>query len=112
MTINTIYQGESHSAKTSGTVAGHQASTKITKLAFKNRMTSVERIAIRAAAESDPVIYDFMDLVSDATFIDLARPDTQIGVNYLETQGHLAAGRANEILTNPIVEDEMPQNLN
>ncbi|NRA52376.1 MAG: hypothetical protein HRU12_24885, partial [Phaeodactylibacter sp.] len=46
---------------------------RITKLAFKNRMTSAERIAIRAAATTDPVIFDFMDLVSDATYIDLSR---------------------------------------
>jgi len=78
----------------------------ITKLAFKQRMTANERIAIRTASESDPIIFDFLDLVSDATYIDLDRQDTIDGVNYLESQGHLAVGRANEIITNEISNEE------
>lgn len=81
---------------------------RVTKLAFKNRMTQAERIAVRVASASDAIIYDFMDLVSDAQFIDLDRADTQAGVNYLEAQGHLAVGRASEILNNPIQEEERP----
>ena len=81
---------------------------RVTKLAFKQRMTAAERIAIRTAASTDPIVFDFMDLVDSATYIDLARQDTQDGVNYLEAQGHLAAGRANEILTNAIQAEERP----
>lgn len=81
---------------------------RITKLAFKSRMTTSERIAIREAGLSDPVVFDFMDLLSDATFIDLSRDDTINGVNYLESQGHVAVGRASEILTNPIEDEERP----
>lgn len=78
----------------------------ITKLAFKQRMTTQERIAIRTASEQDPVVYDFMDLVSDATYIDLDRQDTIAGVTYLEDQGHLGAGRADEILNATVNEEE------
>ena len=81
---------------------------RVTKLAFKQRMTAAERIAIRTAATTDAIVYDFMDLVDSATFIDLARQDTQDGVNYLESAGLLAAGRAAQILTNPITDEERP----
>ena len=81
---------------------------RVTKLAFKQRMTAAERIAIRTAATTDAIVYDFMDLVDSATFIDLARQDTQDGVNYLESVGLLAAGRAAQILTNPITDEERP----
>lgn len=78
----------------------------VTKLAFKQRMTTQERIAIRQAAQTDAIIYDFLDLVADSTFIDLERQDTIDGVNYLEANGHLEVGRAEEILTAPIQQIE------
>lgn len=107
MSLNNIYTGVNHKIETAGVVSIAQ-DNRITKLAFKSRMTAAERIAIRAAGDVDPIIFDFMDLVSDAQFIDLSRQDTQDGVNYLESQGHLAEGRASEILTNPIQADERP----
>lgn len=82
-----------------GVYALPQADPTITKLEFKQRMTAQERIAIRQAANTDPIIFDFMDLVESATYIDLSRQDTQDGVNYLESQGLLASGRAAAILT-------------
>jgi len=80
--------------------------TRITKLAFKQRMTQPERIAIRAAAESNPVVFDFQDLVESATFVDLARQDTIDALNTLEAAGLLANGRAAVILTAPVQEIE------
>lgn len=75
---------------------------RITKLAFKQRVTPEERIAIREAAKVNPQIYDFEDLVNAATYIDLARPDTIAAVNAIEQAGLIAAGRALEILGPPI----------
>ena len=106
MTLTTIFDSGTHRIETAGVVSTPEPETKVTRLAFKNRMTQAERIAVRAAAQTDPIIFDFMDLVSDAQFIDLSRADTIAGLNYLESQGHLAAGRADEILTNPITEEE------
>ena len=106
MSLNTLFDNGTHRIQTAGVLADPVPETKITRLAFKNRMTQAERIAVRAASDTDPVIFDFMDLVSDAQFIDLSRADTIAGLNYLESQGHLAAGRADEILTNPITEEE------
>lgn len=79
---------------------------RVTKLAFKQRFTQQERIAIRAAAESIPEVYDFQDLVNSATFIDLSRPDTIAAVNAIEQLGLIEAGRASIILGPPVEEIE------
>jgi hypothetical protein len=79
---------------------------RITKLAFKQRFTPAERIAIREAAKTVPEVYDFEDLVNSAAFIDLARPDTIAAVHYIEAGGLIAEGRAVEILSPPVTEIE------
>jgi len=79
---------------------------RITKLAFKQRFTANERIAIREAAAINPQIYDFEDLVNAATYIDLSRADTIAAVNAIEQAGLIAVGRAGEILGPPINEIE------
>jgi hypothetical protein len=80
--------------------------TKITRLAMKLRMTATERKTIRAAAETNADVYDFMDLLSDSTYIDLTRPETVQGIQTLEAAGLLGAGRADEILTDAVTEQE------
>lgn len=79
---------------------------RITKLAFKQRFTAEERIAIREAAAVNPQIYDFEDLVNAATYIDLLRPDTIAAVSVIEQLGLIAEGRAAEILGPPVNEIE------
>lgn len=79
---------------------------RITKLAFKQRFTADERIAIREAAAVNPQIYDFEDLVNAATYIDLSRADTIAAVNAIEQAGLIAEGRAIEIIGPPINEIE------
>lgn len=81
-------------------------SLKITRLSFKQRFTTAERLAIRAAAVANPLVFDFQDLVDSATYIDLARQDTKDAVNALEQLGLIGAGRAIEILSPPVNEDE------
>ena len=80
--------------------------TKISRLALKLRMTADERKDIRAAAESNADVFDFMDLLSDSTYIDLTRAETVGGVNSLETAGLLGSGRADEILTDAVTKEE------
>jgi hypothetical protein len=82
------------------------ADMRITKLAFKQRFTAAERIAIREAAKTVPEVYDFEDLVNSAAFIDLARPDTIAAVHYIEAGGLIAEGRAVEILSPPVEDIE------
>lgn len=79
---------------------------RITKLAFKQRFTQGERIAIREAAKTIPEVYDFEDLVDSATFIDLQRSDTVTAVNAIEELGLIGKGRAVDILTAPIQDIE------
>ena len=78
----------------------------LTKLAFKQRFTPEERMDIRTAAALNPIMYDFQDLVDSATYIDLERIDTIASVNALEQYGLIAEGRAAEILSPPVNEDE------
>ncbi len=68
----------------------------LTQLAFLRRFTASERIAIRAS--TDPVIQDFLQLVSLAQEILVTDPDTQMGVGYLAQQGFIAPERVAEIL--------------
>lgn len=81
--------------------------TRITKLAFKQRLTQAERISIREAAATNPLVFDFMDILDSATYIDLSRQDTIGGVNAMEVAGLLDEGRADEILTAPVQEHEV-----
>lgn len=81
--------------------------SRITKLAFKQRLTQAERIAIRNAAKENDLVYDFQDLLDSATFVDLKRQDTIDGVNQLEQSGLLAEGRADEILNAPVQQHEV-----
>lgn len=83
---------------------------RITRLAFLDRFTDAEAIAIDLASTGATVeaagLRRYLHKVNAATFIDLGRPDTQAGVQALETVGILAAGRAAEILTAPIADIE------
>ncbi len=94
--------------------------TRITKLAFRNRFTSAEKIAIEFACLDDPAApmpqrlqsaalrANQADLAA-ATFVDLLRPDTRAGVQMLEAAGLLPEGRALEILDAEIAPEERPQ---
>jgi len=72
--------------------------TQLTKLAFLNRFTASERIAIRAAAEQSPAIHDYMAMLDAAQDVDLLDARTIGGVQALEAAGLLGEGRAGEIL--------------
>ena len=94
--------------------------TRITRLAFRNRFTAAEKVALEIAALDNPAApmparakaaalrASQADLAA-ATFVDLARPDTRAGVQVLEAAGLLAKGRTLEILDAPIVAGERPQ---
>lgn len=94
----------------------------ITVLAFRNRFTQAEKIAIEFATLDNPsapmanrqlaaAFRAMMKDVDAATFIDLARQDTIDGVTAFETYGVIGAGRANQILTAPIASIEIPVNV-
>lgn len=94
-------------------------STRITRLAFRNRFTPAEKAALEMAALDDPTadmparmqaatLRAYLADVAAATFIDLDRADTRAGVESLEAAGLLAEGRAAEILDTPVQPDERP----
>ncbi len=93
--------------------------TRITRLAFRNRFTSAEKVALEIAALDDPTApmtqraqaaalrANQADLAS-ASFVDLQRPETRAGVQMLEAAGLLAVGRAAVILDAEITPEERP----
>lgn len=78
----------------------------ITRLAFRSRLTNEEKVAIYTAAESSVQLKVFLDDLASATYVDLTRPDTIAGINFLETAGLVASGRAAEILDTTISDAE------
>lgn len=92
----------------------------VTRLAFRNRFSSAEKVALEIAALDDPTaamsarqqaaaVRAYLADVAAATYIDLGRADLRDGVQALETMGLLASGRAMEILDTPIEQHERPQ---
>lgn len=93
------------------------ASTKITRLSFRNRFTLSEKAAMEFASLDNPAaptlerqkaatLRAYMADVASSTFIDLSRPDTRAGVQQLELMGLLGAGRALQILDSKVLEGE------
>lgn len=84
--------------------------SRITKLAFLNRFTDDEAIAIDLAQIGVTVqaaaMRRYQKKVDSATFIDLSRDDTRDGVLALEAAGLIATGRALEILDAYVEEEE------
>lgn len=70
----------------------------ITKLSFLRRMTAAQRIAIRAAAQSDPILADAMQMLDAAQDISTDDPDTIALVQYCAQQGLIAVSDIPNIL--------------
>jgi hypothetical protein len=93
---------------------------RITKVAFRSRFTTAEKVAIELASIDNPAstlqarslaagLRVNMADQRDATYIDLSRADTMAGVQMLETFGLIGVGRASQILNDPIQEHEIPE---
>ena len=80
-------------------VASETQKTRMTKLEFRNRFTFEELIAIETAAEANPGIRVLKDSQAVAEYIDLADPNTQLGIMYLVSQSLITWERGTEILT-------------
>lgn len=88
-------------------------SSRITRLAFRNRFTQAEKVAIELAALDNPsapmaqrqqsaALRSYLKDLDLAAWVDLTNPDTIAGVQALEATGLLDEGRADDILTAPI----------
>lgn len=94
------------------------ASRHITKLAFRNRFTQAEKVAIElagldqpngspAARQQSAALRASMADVHAALYIDLDRADTRAGVQGLEAAGVIGSGRALGILDSPVQPHEI-----
>lgn len=73
-------------------------SRTLTKLEYLRRFTQQERVGIRTAAKTEPVLEDYLALLDLAQEVSLDDPDTVAAVTLLELSGLIAQGRAAEIL--------------
>ena len=95
-------------------------SARITRLAFRNRFTQAEKIALELAALDNPsatmaqrqqaaALRAHLKDLDSATFVDLNHPEAVTAVQSLEAGGLLASGRAATILdVESITETERP----
>lgn len=89
------------------------APVRITKLAFKLRLTSQERKAVRNAkstgknaSPNSEDVDDFMDLMDTATYVDLSSPLVLAGLQLMQGEGLLTESRVTEILSAPVTAEE------
>lgn len=84
----------------------NEQSTKVTKLAFRNRFTFAEKVAIETAAETDAAVRVLLKDQDAASFIDLKRKDTYDGLQILVNKNLLESQRPAEILSLSIQPEE------
>jgi hypothetical protein len=72
--------------------------TPLTKLAFMNRFTMDELVAIYTAAKTEVMVEVFLDKLKLAEEVDLSDPHTITGVQSLAASGLLTEARAQEVL--------------
>lgn len=115
--VELLYPGRWRLSEEQSIVDVKPENRKITKLAFRNRFTIQEKVAIEIASLDNPssdmllritsaTVRTYLQDVASATFIDLNRLDTREGVFKLEEYGIISAGRAAEILDSPIEDIE------
>lgn len=73
----------------------------VSPIEFKLLFTAPERIAIKTARATDPVVDDFFEIVEDPrlTSVNLSLQSTQDAIAYLEATGLILQPRVAEILT-------------
>ena len=71
----------------------------ISRLAFRQRLTTTELVGIYVAKANNPVLQLLLDNLMAAEFIDLERVDTYQGTMYLVQQNLLTLARAQSVLT-------------
>lgn len=91
----------------------------ITQFAFRQRLTQAERIAIEIASLDDPsaamsvrqqaaALRVGMGDLAQAQYVDLDHPEVVAALSMLEGAGLIAAGRADEVIGQPIADAERP----
>ena len=72
----------------------------ISPIEFKLLFTAPERVAIKTAAVSDPLVEDFLSIIDDSrlTAVDLSLKSTIDALTYLESLQLITSTRKAEIL--------------
>ena len=95
--------------------------TRITRLAFRNRFTTAEKVALELAALDNPstpmaqrqqsaALRAHLKDLDAASWVDLTRPETGAALQMLEASGLIGEGRAAAILdVDSITDIERPQ---
>ena len=107
MSLNVLFDNGTHKVESVGVPATPTPDSKITRLAFRNRFTFAEKVAIETAAKTDVEVKVLLDDQSAATFIDLSRSDTIGGLDLLASKTLITLARKDEILNNPITQEEL-----
>jgi hypothetical protein len=83
---------------------GFETGKQVSPVEFMLLFKSPERIAIKAARPTDPVIDDFMDIVEDPrlTFVDLGLQSTKDALDYFVFKTILTPERKDEILAGQV----------
>lgn len=101
--------------------AAEPTNTRITRLAFRNRFTTAEKVALELAALDNPsatmaqrqqsaALRAHLKDLDAASWVDLTRPETVAAMQMLETGGLIGEGRAAAILdVDSITDIERPQ---
>jgi hypothetical protein len=78
---------------------------KVTPVQFKLLFTSPERVAIKGARATDPVVDDLWELVEDPRmeYVDFGLKSVRDSIEYLATAGLIAPERVAEILAGKLV---------
>ena len=78
---------------------------KVTPVQFKLLFTSPERVAIKAARATDPVVDDLWELVEDPrmTEVDFGLKSVRDPIEYLATAGLIEPERVGEIIIGTLV---------
>ena len=77
-----------------------QYATTMTPIEFRLLFVSAERIAIKTAAKTDPIVEDFWSIVNDPELTQISVKDAQVieALDYLESIGILTPARKAVIL--------------
>jgi hypothetical protein len=85
---------------------GAGPSRKITKLGLRQRLTFSELMALTTASKTIVAVEALMGNLTVATYVDLNRADTVGAMNLLVSLGLISAERGQQILNNPIQDQE------
>jgi len=77
---------------------GPPAFREMTRLEFLNRFTQAEQVLLKSLESSDPTVAVFWEQYRAASSIRTDDARTIRALDYLTAQGHLAAGRKEQIL--------------